>query len=163
MTFEAQQIIATLGLVPLPREGGYYRATWVSSERLSSGRAAGSAIYFLITKDDFSAFHRLINEELWHFYAGDAVEHVRLDPQDGHATVTRLGSDILAGEKPQLVVRPGPWQAARLSGGVGRRGWALVACTLVPGWDETAFELGHRETLLRIFPQHATWVRELTR
>lgn len=162
MNSETQQIIAKLGLVPLPREGGYYRTTWVSSERLPSGRAAGSSIYFLLTPDEFSVFHRLVGEEVWHCYGGDRVEHVQLNPAAPHATVTRLGYDVLAGETPQLTVRGGIWQAARVNPR-GSYGWALLGCTLSPAWDETEFELGERETLTRLFPTQATWVRELTR
>ena len=162
MNSEAEKIIAKLGLTPLPREGGLYRLNWVSTERLTSGRAAGSAIYFLITPEEFSAFHRMAGEELWHFYAGDPVDHVQLEPRRGARRTTRLGSNILAGHVPQLAVPGGVWQGAKLVPG-GTRGWALLGCSLVPAWDEKEFEIGDTGALLNLFPNHATIVRDLTR
>jgi predicted cupin superfamily sugar epimerase len=156
---EAQRIIAALGLEPLPREGGFFRQTWRSG--------TGSAIYFLLTPEDFSALHRLRADEVWHFYAGDAVEHVMLAPGDSAARVSKLGGDVLAGEVPQLVVPAGMWQGARLAArGTStslRAGWALLGCTLAPAWDEREFELGGRAELQRAFPAHAATVRALTR
>lgn len=162
MNNEARQIIAKLGLMPLPREGGFYRVNWISAQRLPSGRAAGSAIYFFLGAGDFSALHRLETEELWHFYAGDAVEHSQLNPSNGKLTTTRLGVDALAGQVPQLAVSNGIWQGARILPG-GTRGWALLGCSLSPAWDEAEFELGESGTLLAAFPAHAAVVRELTR
>lgn len=162
MNAEALQVIAKLGLMPLPREGGFYRLTWISTERLASGRAAGSAIYFLITRDEFSALHRMRAEELWHFHAGDPVEHVQLDGRAGLAKKTLLGPEVMAGEVPQVVVKGGMWQGARL-GARGNRGWALLGCTLSPAWEEAEFELGERSTLAREFPAQAILVREFTR
>jgi uncharacterized protein len=154
MTDEARQIIAALRLAPLSREGGYFRQTWRD--------AAGSAICFLVTERDFSALHRLRGDELWHFYAGDPVEHVQLGP--GTVIRTRLGPDVLAGDVPQLVVQGGVWQGAHLAPGP-KRGWALLGCTLAPPWDEAQFELGEREELLRrhAAPEQAALVCALTR
>ncbi|MEO5957519.1 MAG: cupin domain-containing protein [Opitutaceae bacterium] len=153
---EAQRVVAALGLERLPHEGGFFRATWRS--------AAGSAIYFLLTADDFSALHRLRTDEVWHFYAGDAVEHVQLGSSAGSTPVrhTRLGPNVIVGDTPQLVVPAGLWQGARLATPV-RSGWALLGCTLAPPWDESQFELGARDALLRTFPEHATIVQALTR
>jgi predicted cupin superfamily sugar epimerase len=110
---EAEKIIAQLALVPLPKEGGFFRQTWVSATGLANGRAAGSAIWFLLTADDFSALHRMPAEELWHFHAGDPVEHVQLIPASGSAHVNVLGTDLTAGHRPQLAVPRGIWQGAR--------------------------------------------------
>lgn len=162
MNTEALKVIAKLGLMPLPREGGFYRLTWVSAERLTSGRAAGSAIYFLITRDEFSALHRMRAEEIWHFHAGDPVDHVQLDPGDKSLSQFRLGGNVLVGEVPQLVVAGGIWQGARLAASAPR-GWALLGCTLSPAWDEAEFELGERNVLTREFPNQAALVREFTR
>lgn len=156
MNDEAAQVIAVLGLEPLPREGGFFRQTWSSD--------AGSAIYFLMTADEsgFSALHRLTMPEVWHFYAGDAVEHVQLESKDGAARVVRLGGNVRSGEAPQLVVPARAWQGARLAAGA-RRGWALLGCTLAPAWRDEAFELGRCDELLRAFPGAAEWIRALTR
>ncbi len=159
---EVERIIARLGLEHLPQEGGFFRSSWVSVARTEAGRPAGSAIWFLLTPAEFSAWHRLRGEEVWHFYAGDPVEHVQLDPAGKELSLTNLGPEVLAGQQPQCVVRSGVWQGARLAPS-GRRGWALLGCTLAPGWDERDFELGRREELLREFPKVADWVRALTR
>lgn len=171
MNAEAEKIIAHLGLAPLPREGGFFRQTWVSRKRLANGRIAGSTILFLLTPGDFSALHRLEADEIWHFCAGDPVEHVQLDPQDGSARVTSLGSAVLA-EIPEIVVSGGIWQGARVAEGGGRlsgrpgrfsRGWALLACTMVPAWEEKRFTLGQREKLTRAFPAQARLIAAFTR
>ncbi|HEX2853253.1 MAG TPA: cupin domain-containing protein [Opitutaceae bacterium] len=162
MNSGALKVIAKLGLMPLPREGGFYRLTWVSAERLVSGRAAGSAIFFLITRDEFSGLHRMKAEELWHFHAGDAVDHVQIDPGDQSLSRSRLGGNVLAGEVPQLIVPGGIWQGARLAD-KAEHGWALLGCTLSPAWDEAEFELAQRKVLLGEFPAHADLVREFTR
>jgi predicted cupin superfamily sugar epimerase len=162
MNAEAMQVIAKLGLMPLPREGGFYRLVWISSERLASGRAAGSAIYFFITPEEFSGLHRLRAEELWLFHAGDSVEHVQIDPRNGALVRTRLGPGVTTGDVPQLVVPSGVWQGARIAPR-GHHGWALLGCSLSPAWDEAEFELGDRDRLAREFPAHATLVRELAR
>ena len=163
MNAEAEKIIAQLGLAPLPREGGFFRPSWVSTARLANGRAAGSAIWFLLTADDFSALHRMPAEELWHFYAGDPVEHVTLDTAAGTARVTVLGPELLAGQQPQLTVPGGVWQGARLLPTGRQRGWALLGCTVTPAWDEREFELGSRAALLGEFPGAAGWIGALTR
>lgn len=167
-------MIAALELVPLPHEGGFFRQTWVSGRELATDagerQAAASAIYFLLTAQDFSALHRLGGDEVWLFHGGDPVEHVQLDPAMGGARVARMGADVLGGEVPQLVVRAGTWQGARLAGwpagGLTEevpRGWALLSCIMAPAWDERAFELGERAALAAEFPAAAELVRALTR
>ena len=162
MNAEAQKIIAKLGLAPLPNEGGWFRQTWQSPAMFRPGRAASSAIYFLVTPEDFSALHRLKTEEVWLFHAGDGLEHVMLDPADGAVRVARLGGDVLAGEVPQLVVPGGVWQGARLAAESARE-WALLSCTMAPAWDEKEFELGKREALAREFPAARGKIAALTR
>jgi predicted cupin superfamily sugar epimerase len=162
MNPQAQHIIAQLGLVPLPLEGGYFRETWTSAAMLASGRAASSAIYFFMAPGEFSALHRMAAEEVWHFYSGDAVEHLQLDPSEGRVTLTKLGSDVTAGERPQLSIPSGIWQGARLAPG-GRHSWALLGCTVSPAWDQAEFELGDRAALQLAFPGNDTLIRTLTR
>jgi len=156
----AADLIASLRLEPLPREGGFFRQTYASATRLPSGRPMGTAIYFLITPEEFSALHQLRNEEVWHFYGGDAVEHLILDPATGEGRKIRLGSDFVAGQTPQLVVPGDTWQGARLAEGGT---WALLGCTMSPGWDEREFTLGDRATLTAEFPVWAADIRTFTR
>lgn len=176
MNAEAEKIIAQLGLEPLPQEGGFFRRTWTSATRLADGRAAGSAIWFLLTADSFSALHRIQSEELWHFHAGDAVEHMQLlrpannpepvaglDPADGPARVNVLGPELAAGQRPQLVVPGGVWQGARLAAGTPVHGWALLGCTVTPAWADGEFELGNRAALTKEFPGATGWIGALTR
>jgi predicted cupin superfamily sugar epimerase len=102
----------------------------------------------------------MAQDEMWHFHAGDPIEHIQLTA-DG-ARVVRLGAGVLAGDAPQLLVPRGTWQGARLAPG-GRRGFALVGCTVTPPWDERGFELGERSQLVSAFPSAQAWIATLTR
>ncbi len=168
----ASALIARLGLQPLPHEGGYFARTWTSRETLPNGRPLGTAIYFLLTPDGFSALHRLDADELWHFHSGDPVEHLQLFPPSassaphtpslGPTRITRLGTDLAPGEIPQLTVPSGVWQGARLAPNA-RLGWALLSCTMSPGWDDSGFELAARPALHTQYPAHIALISALTR
>lgn len=151
----AREIVAALRLEPLPREGGFFRQTWRGP--------AGSAILFLLAPGNFSALHRLRTDEVWHFCAGDPVEHAQLDPREGSARTFRLGPDVVRGDLPQLVAPAGVWQGARCLAPAGGAGWSLLGCTLAPAWREEDFELGARTALLREFPAAAELIATLTR
>ncbi|MFA6962800.1 MAG: cupin domain-containing protein [Opitutaceae bacterium] len=160
----AAEIIALLKLEPLPNEGGFFRQTYVSYTTLPHARrAVGTAIYFLITPEGFSALHHLETDELWHFYAGDPVEHVMIDSILGDGKKHLLGTDLTGGQLPQLVVQGGYWQGARLAPGPRTLGWALLGCTMAPGWDEREFTLGERDALTTKFPEWAADIHALTR
>lgn len=176
MNAEAEEIITQLGLVPLPREGGYFRQNWLSPHRLANGRPAGSGIWFLLTPGNFSALHRLQAEESWCFFEGDPVEHVQLfrpaqspgpveglDPAEGLARVQVLGPDLPSNHRQELLVPGGVWQGARILACAQPRGWALMGCTMKPAWDEQEFELGRQADLAREFPGALAWIRALTR
>ncbi len=161
--------IERLDLRPHP-EGGYYRETYRAHEtvaapalpeRFAGARAFSTAVYFLLTSDAFSAFHRIRSDELWHFYAGAAVTLAILDA-DGAGTLgtESLGRDPLRGESPQVVVPAGAWFAAEVAAGGG---FALVGCTVAPGFDYADFELGDRADLLARYPQHRGAIERLTR
>lgn len=156
----AAEIIARLRLEPLPNEGGFFRRTYTSAATLPGGRPLATSIYFLLTPDGFSALHRLLTDEVWHFHAGDPVEHVMLDPTNSGGVRTILGTDLVAGHQPQLIVPGGAWQGARLVPGGA---WALAGCTMSPGWDEREFTLGERTALTSRFPDWAADIRALTR
>lgn len=157
MNDAARQLIARLQLTPLAGEGGFFRQTWRNE--------TASAILYLMTPADFSALHRLRQDELWHFHAGDPCEHVQLDPADGgRARVTRLGPDPLDGDVAQVLVPAGTWQGARVvTRNAAPRGWSLLGCTVSPPWDERSFALGARAELLTRFPAASDWIQVLTR
>jgi predicted cupin superfamily sugar epimerase len=130
----AAEIIRMLGLIPHP-EGGHYRQTFCDSVE-SAGRAALTAIYFLLARGERSHWHRVDAAEAWHYYAGAPLElEISLD---GKAPIERirLGSDLAAGERPQAVVPAHAWQAATSLGD-----WTLVGCTVAPGFLFSHFEL----------------------
>ena len=164
----AEEIIALLGLEPHPGEGGLYAETWRSDEsiagaalpgRYSGPRAFGTAIYYLLTPETFSAMHRLRSDEIFHFYLGDPVEILVIPPGGVGRTFT-LGSRLATGERPQLLVPRGSWQGSRLIPG-GRV--ALLGTTVAPGYESEDFERGNREELIEKFPGHASLIRVLTR
>jgi predicted cupin superfamily sugar epimerase len=153
----AAEIIAHLNLRPLPREGGLYRETYRSDLQWPSGRAAGTAIYYLLTPDTFSALHRLASDEVFHFYLGDPVEMLQLDPRSGEGRVLTLGSALLAGQQPQVVVPRGVWQGSRLKPGGS---FALLGTTMAPGFDFADYEGGDTR-LADAFPAFAERIRQL--
>ena len=129
----AAEVIAMLGLEPHP-EGGHYRQTFKDTRIVADGRAASTAIYFLIARGQRSHWHRVDAVEVWHWYAGAPL---RLHISDGSGPVdVRLGPDLAAGERPQAVVPTGAWQAAESLGD-----WTLVGCTVAPGFEFFGFEV----------------------
>lgn len=159
---DAAQAIQHFQLSPLPGEGGYFRQTFrdEQSQRLVSGlggRAASTAIYYLITERDFSKMHVLRFPEVWHYYAGTGPAKMLQIDQSGNGSEYLLGSDFLQGQVPQLVVPAGCWQGTRL---VGAHGWALFGCTVAPGFEFSDCTLGSAEDLAQLFPGlRAQWER----
>ena len=129
----ADDIIERLDLKPHP-EGGYYRETFRDSRTIDGGRAASTAIYFLLARDQKSHWHRVDAVEIWHYHAGDPLI-LRIADDNGERAI-RLGSDLTASEQPQAIVPAHAWQAAETTGD-----WTLVGCTVAPGFDFAKFEL----------------------
>ena len=129
----ASDIVARLQLKPHP-EGGHYREMFRDARRDAAGRAASTAIYFLLAHGERSHWHRIDAVEIWHFYAGAPLA-LQVADEHGHRTL-HLGADIAAGEAPQAVVPVGAWQAAESLGD-----WTLVGCTVAPGFEFATFEL----------------------
>jgi predicted cupin superfamily sugar epimerase len=159
--------IERLDLRPHP-EGGYFRETYRAAEsvpaaalpeRFRGPRAFSTAVYFLLTDDAFSAFHRLRSDELWHFYAGDPVTLVILDAA-GDLTTASLGRGAVGGQSPQVAIPAGSWFAAEVA---SPGTFALVGCTVAPGFDFADFELGERAALLARYPRHRGVIERLTR
>ncbi len=104
--------------------------------------------------------HRLPTDELFHFYLGDPVEHLHLFP-NGTGRVVRIGPDLLAGERPQVLAPRGVWQGARLAPG-GSHGYALLGTTVAPGFDFADYEGGRREELIASYPAFRELIEALT-
>lgn len=131
----ADDIIRELGLAPHP-EGGFFRETFRDGTGAPGARAASTAIYFLLRQGEVSRWHRVDASEVWHWYAGAPLE-LALAPDAGTRPQTvRLGSDLLAGERPQAVAPAGWWQQSRSLGA-----WTLVGCTVAPGFSFDGFEM----------------------
>jgi uncharacterized protein len=163
----AREWIEALGLKPHP-EGGWFRETYRAEEavaraalppRFTGDRAFSTAIYYLLEGDEFSALHRIRQDEVFHFYDGCGLTLHVIDPRGDYATI-RLGRDRAAGEVPQAVVPAGCVFGATVS---ESGSYALVGCTVAPGFDFADFELPGREELCRQFPQHRAVIERLTR
>src|ERR1700722_7039681 len=165
----AEDVKKLLGLQPHPREGGWYVRTYEAAEkveasafgdeRYAGARRTGTAIYYLLEPGTFSEMHRLKSDEVFHFYAGDAVEMLQLTA-DGCGERVVIGNDLARGQRPQVVVGRGVWQASRLVAG-GQ--WALLGCTVSPGFEFEDYEAGGRGGLCRRWPEFAGGVGALTR
>ncbi len=163
----ADEMKRLLGLIPHP-EGGHYIQTYKSQDmiaaealpcRYGSPRSTGTCIYYLLEPGTFSELHRLHSDEIFHFYLGDPVEMLQLWP-DGSARTITLGTDLHRGMLPQVVVPRQVWQGSRLAAG-GK--FALLGCTVSPGFEFADYERGSREELLQNYPNWAEMIEALTR
>jgi predicted cupin superfamily sugar epimerase len=134
----AADVIRLLKLKPHP-EGGHFRETFRDA-RVVDGRAASTAIYFLLARGERSHWHRVDAVEVWHYHAGSPIA-LEIAAHD-KAAIERvtLGPDLAAGERPQAVVPAGAWQAATTLGD-----WTLVGCTVAPGFEFAGFELAPKD------------------
>ena len=166
LTDSAAYWVSALSLTPHP-EGGFFKETYRSSDtipagafgdRFSGSRNASTGIYYLLESGDFSAFHRIRSDEMWHFYAGGALElHVL---HEGRLQVTRIGRDVHAGESLQYVVPAGAWFAATPTDGTA---YSLLGCTVSPGFDFADFEMADPTALSREYPEFAHVISRLSR
>ncbi len=155
----AEEIINHLGLEPLLPEGGFFRETYRQASPDQHGKPLATAIYYLLTPDSQSQWHRLPHDELWHVYLGDTVDMLNLHP-DGRLTPVVLGPDILQGESVQWLVPAQTWQASRLKPG-GR--FALLGTTMTPGFDPSDYEAGSADTLAHDYPSFADQIMRFLR
>jgi predicted cupin superfamily sugar epimerase len=172
----ADEVKKLLGLQPHPREGGWYVRTWESAEfvaadafsegRYDGPRRTSTAIYYLLEPGTFSEMHVLESDEIFHHYLGDAVEMLQLFA-DGSTQRTVMGKDIAAGEKLQHVVPRGVWQGSRLlnsgSGRLAPEGWALLGCTVSPGFEFVDYTDATAEELIAKWPGEAEMILALTK
>lgn len=160
----AAEIIELLELEPLPWEGGFFRQTYKSAGTIPSSvlhktpHAFSTAIYYLVTPESFSALHRVSQDEVFHFYLGDAVEMWQVEDSGADRTIL-IGNDLQKGQRPQVVAPGGVWQGTRLVRG-GR--FALLGATVAPGYEQADFEIAARADLLKRFPQHRERILNFT-
>lgn len=164
----ANEVKQLLGLTPHPREGGWFIQTYAASEtlnptsfadsRYSTPRRTSTAIYYLLEPDTFSEMHCLRSDEVFHFYAGDPVEMLQLLP-DGSGRTIVIGNNLAAGQRPQVLVERGVWQGSRLvEGGT----WALLGCTVSPGFEYEDYDSASRAELTSRWPAFSTRIAALT-
>lgn len=162
----AKYWIEKLDLAKHP-EGGYFKEVFRSDEympkkalpaRYRSKRNFATSIYFLLEGNEFSSFHRIQSDETWHFYVGSTLELYVLNA-DGSLTNYLLGRNLEKGENLQVTIPRNHWFGARV---VDATGFALLGCTVAPGFHFDDFEMGDRSKLLEQFPDHGQIIKELT-
>ncbi|MGK2864942.1 MAG: cupin domain-containing protein [Chitinophagaceae bacterium] len=163
----ALQLITQFQLQSHP-EGGYYAQTYCSAEKIAAdalpARFAGTryfstAIYFLLEGKQFSAFHRIKSDELWHFYSGWPL-HIYVLHTNGGGEVLKLGNDTANGYSFQQLVKAGSWFASKP---VNDNSFSFVGCTVSPGFDFEDFELADKKEMLRKYPGYSDWINQLCR
>lgn len=165
MELEEAGLIKQLNLSKHP-EGGYFRELYRSNElipqsnlpsRYSGARSISTSIYFMLTKNDVSKFHRIKSDEIWHFYLGDPLD-IYVINNNGELKVLRLGNDFGKGETPQIIIEKNQWFGAKTSA----NSFSLLGCTVAPGFDFEDFELAERGTLLSDYPHLEKVIKEFT-
>jgi predicted cupin superfamily sugar epimerase len=160
-----QNLIHQYNLLPHP-EGGYFKETYRSKESITTSglpsrfpgeRTFSTAIYFLLLKDLFSAFHRIKSDECWHFYEGDSL-HVHVLHINGSYELIRLGRNREQGEVYQAIVPADAWFASETTGE-----YSFVGCTVSPGFDFADFELARAAELIKEYPETALLIERLCR
>ena len=163
----AQYWIDHLNLQEHP-EGGFFKEVYRSDETVAGGglpdryngdRCFSTAIYFLITANNCSKFHKIKSDETWHFYEGNPLNIYVLNSDDQRLDHFLLGRDIENGQQFQLTIPKNHWFGASLA---VERGYALVGCTVAPGFDFTDFEMAGQQALITAFPRHQTIIEMLT-
>lgn len=166
MKYSADYWIKKLNLIK-HEEGGWYTLVYRSPfllpqkilpETFNGNRPVTTSIYFLLDNNNFSALHQIASDELWHFYAGDTLIVYEIKT-DGQLIEHKLGGNFETGEHFQCAVTAGSWFGAKLQ---AAGDYALVGCTVSPGFDYAEFELAERETLVQQYPQHQALITALT-
>ena len=164
----ATQWIKDLNLIPLPEEGGWYRETYRSEEfisknalpeRFPSKRCYSTSIYYLLKSDEFSAFHRIKQDEVWHFYEGSNLTLHIID-QRGKYEAVIMGRDLDQNEYLQYTINKGDLFAATVN---QENRFSLVGCTVAPGFEFEDFEAPARSELLQLYPANKQTIINLTR
>lgn len=159
-------IVKKLNMLPHP-EGGFYKEEYRSKgiipnanlPQFNGDRNFCTSIYFLLTSDNFSGFHRIKQDEIWHFYSGSPLA-VHVIDLEGKYTKHIIGMDLDKGYLPQLTVPAKCWFASCV---VNKNDFSFVGCTVAPGFDFEDFELAKRNELIKEYPEHETIIKQLTR
>ena len=163
----AQEIIDYFKMEPLSDEGGFYVETWRASEQIArtslpprydGPRNFGTAILYLLTADSYSRLHKVRSDEIFHFHLGDPVSMVQF-LEDCRTRTLTLGSDILKNQSPQVIVPAGSWQGSFV---IPPGQFALMSCTVAPGFDFADYQSADRDQLLSRYPDQADLIRRLT-
>jgi len=161
-----EDIINKLNLEPHP-EGGYFKEVYRAEGEIDSSsltkdykgkRNYSTSIYFLLTSDSFSAFHRIKQDEIWHFYDGSPILLHVINEKGEHSQII-IGRDLLAGHHPQYVVPGGCWFATEV---INENDFSFVGCTVSPGFSFEDFELRSEEYLTSLFPHNKEVISKLT-
>ncbi|MDN5203898.1 cupin domain-containing protein [Fulvivirgaceae bacterium BMA10] len=167
MINDADYWIQALDLQEHP-EGGHFKEVYRSNElineedlpeRFKGKRCFSTSVYYLLNGNEFSSFHKIKSDELWHFYAGTALTLYVID-SGGQLQKIKLGKDLANSESFQTTVQAGNWFAARVN---DPESYALVGCTVAPGFDFDDFELASRKNLIATYPQHKNIIESLTK
>jgi predicted cupin superfamily sugar epimerase len=162
-----KQLIDLLNLQKHP-EGGYFKETYrsegvipseVLNNEINGDRNYCTGIYFLLTSDNFSAFHRIKQDEMWHFYEGSPLTVHMIDNQ-GNYSFQKIGLDFKDGQVPQFVVPKGVWFASEV---MKPNSYSFVGCTVSPGFDFADFELADSNMLIAQFPKNSKIINRLSR
>jgi len=158
-----QEIIDSLQLIPHP-EGGYFKETYRSKESISldgfeGERNYSTAIYYLLKSENFSAFHRIKQDETWHFYDGSAL-NLHIISKEGKYHLIKIGRNLANGEVPQYTVKAGDWFGASVS---KEHSFSLCGCTVAPGFDFRDFDMPEIDQLTTLFPQHLEIIKQLAK
>jgi len=167
MNKKAKEYITKFQLKRHP-EGGYYKELYRAGEiilpdqlpkRYRSSRSFSTSIYFLLEGNQVSTFHRLKSDELWHFYDGSTIIIYTIN-ENGELKTQKLGNNIKDGESFQVQIKHNNWFGAEL---LDKSSFALIGCTVSPGFEFDDFELANRNELIKTYPKHKEIIKKLTR
>ena len=162
----AKKIIEILNLKPHP-EGGYFKENYRSKGVIKNNslnfeangeRNYSTSIYFLLNENDFSAFHKIRQDEIWHFYAGSTLLLHTINP-NGNYNLIRIGNKLENGDFFQFVVPARTWFASEVE---NKTSYSFCGCTVSPGFDFRDFEMPSAKTLSKILPQHQEVIKRLS-
>ena len=158
MILNSSHWINELGLSKHP-EGGYFRETY-RSPRNRNNRSFVTSIFYLLEGDDFSSFHKIDADEIWHFYYGSSLTLFTINERNSMLTRKVLGNNYKKKESLEIVIESHNWLAAQVN---NKLSYSLVGCTVAPGFEFEDFELGQRDKLLSLFPEHKKIIETFTR